>query len=160
MAASRFRSREKVFLLGKIRRTDWLPVGGDAREEQLLLSYLSDSDEDHGPWSSAFILHEWTRFWSCTRGNAARMSELLSWGITRQPPTALQHRSKSSQWLQELPMFCCFSACLASNHCQGQRQTLNGFRGHELPKRSGCSIATRHFFRRSRYDLTQFHTRR
>ncbi|CAK0851570.1 unnamed protein product, partial [Prorocentrum cordatum] len=34
VALSRFRTRDSVFLLGRIRATDWLPVGGDPSAEQ------------------------------------------------------------------------------------------------------------------------------
>ena len=48
VATSRFRSREGCYLYGHMRRTDFLPVGGDADCEVLERGYdsLSDDDED------------------------------------------------------------------------------------------------------------------
>ena len=47
---SRFRSRRGCFLYGKLRQTDFLPVGEEKEDEVLERGYLSlsDSDED-GP---------------------------------------------------------------------------------------------------------------
>ena len=56
MAVSRFRTRDSVFLLGRVRATDWLPVGGDPSSEQCRPGYLSDSDDtedDMGPSSAS-----------------------------------------------------------------------------------------------------------
>jgi len=47
VGASRFRSHEKLYLLGLIRRTDWKPVGGDPKDEQMYPSILSESDSDN-----------------------------------------------------------------------------------------------------------------
>ena len=48
VAVSRFKSRAGCFLYGKMRRTDFLPVG-DHSEEVLERGYLSiSSDEDDG----------------------------------------------------------------------------------------------------------------
>ena len=44
VAASRFRSANLVYHIGNVRRTDWLPVGGNAEHEQVELSIDSDSD--------------------------------------------------------------------------------------------------------------------
>ena len=41
VAASRFKSKEGLFHYGKIRRTDWLPVGEGDAEEQLERGYDS-----------------------------------------------------------------------------------------------------------------------
>ena len=48
VATSRFRSREGCYLYGHLRRTDFLPVGGESSEEVLQRGYdsLSDDDED------------------------------------------------------------------------------------------------------------------
>ena len=47
VAASRFRHSSGVFLFGKVRRTDWLPVNGDPAQEQVHRSADSeDSDFD------------------------------------------------------------------------------------------------------------------
>ena len=44
---SRAQRRSDVFLMGKIRRTDWRPVGGEGRPgEQTVLSALSESTND------------------------------------------------------------------------------------------------------------------
>jgi hypothetical protein len=47
VGASRARSSDGLFYFGKIRRTDWLPVGGDAIDEQVTRGYDSaDSSSD------------------------------------------------------------------------------------------------------------------
>ena len=49
VAASRFRSKDKIYHFGKIRRTDWLPVGGDESQEQTVRgdeSGRSDAEVD------------------------------------------------------------------------------------------------------------------
>ena len=47
VAASRVRSKLCLYHMGPIRRTDWLPVGGDQDyEEQMYLSVLSESDSE------------------------------------------------------------------------------------------------------------------
>ena len=49
MAASRFKSKSGIYLLGKIRRTDWLPVRESTQAmdlDQLHRSEESDSDYD------------------------------------------------------------------------------------------------------------------
>ena len=50
VAVSRFRSRAGVYLYGKLRQTDFLPVGPEREDEVLERGYysLSDSDSD-GP---------------------------------------------------------------------------------------------------------------
>ncbi|CAK0903536.1 unnamed protein product [Prorocentrum cordatum] len=56
VALSRFRTRDSVFLLGRIRATDWLPVGGGPSAEQTCPGFLSDSDaseDDMGAESEA-----------------------------------------------------------------------------------------------------------
>ena len=45
VAASRFTTRAGIFLYDRVRRTDWLPVNGDASSEQIKISCLSDSDK-------------------------------------------------------------------------------------------------------------------
>ena len=46
---SRFQSRSGVYLFGKLRRSDFLPVGPDLDTEQLERGYHSvDSDSDEG----------------------------------------------------------------------------------------------------------------
>ena len=46
---SRFQSRSGVYLFGKLRRSDFLPVGPDLETEQLERGYHSvDSDSDEG----------------------------------------------------------------------------------------------------------------
>ena len=56
VGASRFRSREGCFLFGRIRRTDFLPVGEPQEDEVIERGILSESsDEDDGPqdnWSN------------------------------------------------------------------------------------------------------------
>ena len=50
VGVSRFRSAEGVFHYGKLRRTDWLPVGGDPAMEQVhrsVESMDSGSDDEH-----------------------------------------------------------------------------------------------------------------
>jgi hypothetical protein len=50
VAVSRFRSRAGVYLFGTLRRTDFLPVGGDGTNEQVergIMSESSDSEEGH-----------------------------------------------------------------------------------------------------------------
>ena len=44
MGASRFRTRDEVFL--KIRRSDWLPVGGNSEHEQTRRGVDSESCSD------------------------------------------------------------------------------------------------------------------
>ena len=48
VACSRFHTREGCYLYGHMRRTDFLPVGGEGSEEVLERGYdsLSDDDED------------------------------------------------------------------------------------------------------------------
>ena len=48
VAASRFRTRGGCYLYGHMRRTDFLPVGGEGDDEVLERGYdsLSDDDED------------------------------------------------------------------------------------------------------------------
>ena len=47
VGASRAKRRADVFLLGRVRRTDWLPVGVDARGgEQEYPSVLSETDSE------------------------------------------------------------------------------------------------------------------
>ena len=51
MAASRFRERAGVYLYGKLRRTDFLPVGEDQEDEVFERGYESVSssdDEEYG----------------------------------------------------------------------------------------------------------------
>ena len=49
VAASRFKSRNGVFLFGKLRRTDFLPVGPELETEILERGYYSvDSDDEEG----------------------------------------------------------------------------------------------------------------
>ena len=51
VGVSRFRSRRGCFLYGKLRRTDFLPVGEVQEEEVLERGYLfvsDDSDDDSG----------------------------------------------------------------------------------------------------------------
>ena len=46
VAASRFRTRGGCYLYGHMRRTDFLPVGGEAGDEVLERGYDSLSDDD------------------------------------------------------------------------------------------------------------------
>ena len=51
VGVSRFRSRRGCFLYGKLRRTDFLPVGEEKEEEVVGRGYLSvsdDSEDDSG----------------------------------------------------------------------------------------------------------------
>ena len=49
VAVSRFKSRAGVYLFGKLRRTDFLPVGPDLESEVLKRGYESvDSDDEEG----------------------------------------------------------------------------------------------------------------
>ncbi|CAE7285846.1 Usp17le [Symbiodinium sp. KB8] len=52
VGVSRVKTRSNVFLLGKIRRTDWLPVGGPMDGEQTWPSGMSDSTDGEEPESS------------------------------------------------------------------------------------------------------------
>ena len=55
VAVSRFRTRAGVFHYGRYRRTDWLPVGGDAENEQTKRGYnsqTSDSEPEYEDESS------------------------------------------------------------------------------------------------------------
>ena len=45
VGVSRFRTRDGVYHYGRIRRSDWLPVGGDPAEEQVSRSIDSEDDE-------------------------------------------------------------------------------------------------------------------
>jgi len=47
VAVSRFRSHAGVFHYGPVRRTDWLPVGGEADDEQLYRGLSSESDAEN-----------------------------------------------------------------------------------------------------------------
>ena len=46
VAASRFKSRSGCYLYGKLRRTDFLPVGEEKEEEELKRGYSSLSSDD------------------------------------------------------------------------------------------------------------------
>ena len=46
VGASRVRNRGDLFHVGPIRRTDWLPVGGNPDEEQRFVSCLSETDSE------------------------------------------------------------------------------------------------------------------
>ena len=46
VGTSRAKLSSMVFHLGRIRQTDWLPVGGTASEEHTCLSALSDSSDE------------------------------------------------------------------------------------------------------------------
>ena len=46
VAASRFKTRGGIYLYGKVRRTDWLPVGGNEAYEDTRRGSESDSDAD------------------------------------------------------------------------------------------------------------------
>ena len=51
VAASRFKTRDGCYLYGKVRRTDFLPVGGDSEDEVLErgnMSETSDDEDGHG----------------------------------------------------------------------------------------------------------------
>ena len=48
VGASRARSSAGLFYFGKVRRTDWLPVGGDANEEQVTRGYDSQDSSSEG----------------------------------------------------------------------------------------------------------------
>ena len=48
VGASRARSSAGLFYFGKVRRTDWLPVGGDANEEQVTRGYDSKDSSSEG----------------------------------------------------------------------------------------------------------------
>lgn len=56
VACSRFKTRAGCYLYGKLRRSDFLPVGPDLEEEQLERGYesLSSDDEDGGGLEYAF----------------------------------------------------------------------------------------------------------
>ena len=50
---SRFKTRAGAYLWGKLRRTDFLPVGPEKEEEVLERGYYSmDSDEEEAPTTS------------------------------------------------------------------------------------------------------------
>ena len=49
VGASRVKRKQDLYLIGRVRRTDWRPVGGDIRgadHEQLHPSVLSETDDD------------------------------------------------------------------------------------------------------------------
>ena len=46
VGCSRFKTRSGCYLYGKVRRTDFLPVGGDSEQEVLERGHLSESSED------------------------------------------------------------------------------------------------------------------
>ena len=48
VGASRARSSDGLFYFGKIRRTDWLPVGGDAMDEQVTRGHDSADSSSEG----------------------------------------------------------------------------------------------------------------
>ena len=55
VGASRFRSRNGLFLYGRIRQSDWIPVGPKKDEWVLrrgMASMSSESDQESGKWSS------------------------------------------------------------------------------------------------------------
>ena len=54
VGVSRAKRRSDIFILGKVMRTDWRPVGGDPGQEQTHLSAISESsdEEEDGPSSS------------------------------------------------------------------------------------------------------------
>ena len=58
MGASRFRERAGLYLYGKLRRTDFLPVGEEQEDEVLERGYLSVSsdDEDGNGLEQAYAL--------------------------------------------------------------------------------------------------------
>ena len=53
VGVSRAKRRNDVFILGRVRRTDWRPVGGNPEQEQEHLSAISESsnEEEDGPSS-------------------------------------------------------------------------------------------------------------
>jgi hypothetical protein len=51
VGASRVKRADALFLVGRVRRTDWLPVGGDAATEQLVRSGASQSTDEDAPSS-------------------------------------------------------------------------------------------------------------
>ena len=56
VACSRFKTKAGCYLYGKLRRSDFLPVGPELEEEQLERGYesLSSDDEDGGGLEYAF----------------------------------------------------------------------------------------------------------
>ena len=76
VGSSRVRAKADVFHVGKIRRTDWLPVGGDLRGEEQVEpgaasqpsdsdydpTESSDDDDDDDSDSSSQQEHRWARF--------------------------------------------------------------------------------------------------
>ena len=56
MACSRFKTRRGCFLYGKLRRSDFLPVGEELDEEVLERGYESESsdEDDEGGLQHAF----------------------------------------------------------------------------------------------------------
>ena len=62
VGASRFKSADCFFLYGKLRRTDWLPVGGDESTEQAKRSDSSMSDdsddEDAREFEAAYVAED------------------------------------------------------------------------------------------------------
>ena len=55
VAASRFRSKAGLFHFGRLRRTDWLPVGGDEAEEQTERGPDSDNSDAEGDEADAYM---------------------------------------------------------------------------------------------------------
>ena len=56
VGASRVKRHERLFHMGAVRRTDWLPVNGDPTEEQSVptaLSESTDSEDDAQPQSTS-----------------------------------------------------------------------------------------------------------
>ena len=52
VGASRCRAANKLFLVGKVRRTDWLPVRGDPESERIDITALSEDTDSDQPDTS------------------------------------------------------------------------------------------------------------
>ena len=60
VGASRFKTRDGCYIFGKVRQTDFLPVGDGADAEVLLRGYYSvDSDDEDGPGIENAFAHRY-----------------------------------------------------------------------------------------------------
>eukprot|EP00438_Fugacium_kawagutii_P014124 Skav213970 [mRNA] locus=scaffold2200:210549:218889:+ [translate_table: standard] len=99
VGVSRGKAKQDVFLLGNIRRTDWRPVGGDARggeqetpgpmsysdsnscSESPSLESDNSSEEEHRGDSESEDDTAWNKFPPRTREDEMSDSECSEWGI-------------------------------------------------------------------------------
>ena len=77
VAVSRAKRKVDTFIVDQVRRTDWLPVGGDVRgpdAEQVHPSAASESDDEYDRGSDE---SDSDRSSSCDDGRSAASSEVL-----------------------------------------------------------------------------------